>query len=201
MAAKMHVTLFLSSFIAISYGQSTINCTASECTLQSIQAAEIQCQGEHSCRGSSLTSNNKASGFIDCSGYLSCDSRDVNQTQYPSTITAANNVYCSGGGSCQGSGAINAKNIYCTGATSCALYIGPASSILGADRNVYCYGTDSCVRRLVEPGKKAVCGGVNACWESTIRGGISIFGYSHFSARNKFYMVHIIHIHLTDYCK
>ena len=151
--------------------QTTQQCVAQyECEKQDITASQIDCIGTQSCEGASLTSNNRKKGYIECSGFKSCNSYKINKVQYPSILSAAANVYCSGQGSCWRVGAINATNIYCTAASGCSSVdtLGP----LIADKNIYCYGTGGCSDGNYEIGKKAFCSAERACSYSKIVGGL-----------------------------
>ena len=172
-------TFMLALLIPLIYGQiTTRECvTERECEKQNnITADQIDCTGTRSCQGASLTSLNRKNGYIDCSGYLSCNSYQINKNQYPSILTASSNIYCSGYQSCWRIGEINSnKNIYCTGTDACmsdSNNLPPAP--LTAGNNMYCYANNACYGSDIQIGKKAFCGGLQTCKEASITGGIAV---------------------------
>ena len=172
--STLSTLITVSLLISIINGQTSQQCVAQlECTLQDISADEIDCIGMDSCEGASLSSSNRKTGYIQCSGFLSCNSYRINKNQYPSILTASNNVYCSGNNACWKVGAISAKNIYCTGQAGCSSDLD--SPVLGpfiADKNIYCTGTGGCSGGDWQIGKKAFCGARHGCSDARITGGL-----------------------------
>ena len=170
-------TLILAVLIPLINAQiTTRECvTDNECEKQDITADQIDCIGTESCIGASLTSRNRKNGYIDCSGSLSCNGAGINKKQFPSTLTASSNIYCSGFFSCSRTGEINSdKNIYCTGAQACMTDNPNTARPLIAGNNMYCYGHWSCYRSQIQIGKKAFCSGLGACFQAEITGGIAL---------------------------
>ena len=142
-----------------------------QCEKQDITADQIDCIGTQSCQAASITSSNRRNGYIECSGYESCNSNGTNKTEYPSILSASGDIFCSGSNSCLNVGAINAKQLYCTGESGCKSDLnsfGPLSTNL----DIHCDASRACDSAAIEVGKKALCSGRSSCLGASISGGL-----------------------------
>ena len=145
--------------VSVINAQTSIECTDDlECADQDITRSQITCSGDDSCARSNLTSINRQSGFIECSGAKGCDYGDIN---------AAGTVYCESNHACRAATSINARNLDCSAWYACQHSQGQ----LSADVAISCTGYVSCWSSVLRPGKRTICDGYRACQDTNIVGG------------------------------
>ena len=166
------IGILLAALLALTKSQLRECNDFQECINSAITEKQISCAGSQSCaNGTTLTSKDRRSGFIDCNGAQSC--------AFANSISANKDVNCNGKYSCDSVGSISAKTLSCTAFGGCSVadwQNSPQDFEYRANNFLYCTGEASCKWNTFLMGKrgKAACDADSSCYGTRINGGQTI---------------------------